>query len=86
MPRKKDTERKTETPRIRTAKRSCFYCGAKLEPTYTDVVTLRKFVSDRSKIIPKLRSGACSKHQRAISKQVKYARFLALLPFVTPIH
>src|SRR3989344_279569 len=61
-------------------KRECFFCKGKIEPSYTDIVTLRKFVSDRAKIVPKMRSSACSKHQRRITKQVKYARHLSLLP------
>lgn len=66
-------------------KRECFFCKSKTEPTYTDIITLRKFVSDRAKIVPKMRSSACSKHQRRITKQVKYARHLSLLPFTPKV-
>lgn len=72
----------TNTPLV---KKVCFFCKstdpALKNPIYTDVVTLRKFVTDRGKIVAKQRSGACSKHQRKIALNVKYARHLALLPF-----
>lgn len=73
---------KTKSPR---QKRGCSFCQSSSEPSYTDTAGLRRFVSDRSKIVPKLRSGLCSKHQRKVTKQIKYARHLALLPFVTRI-
>lgn len=66
-------------------KRGCSFCQSKSEPKFTDTAGLRRFISDRSKIVPKLRSGLCSKHQRKVTKQIKYARHLALLPFVTRI-
>ena len=67
------------------AKRGCFFCQNKSTPTYTDLAVLRRFITDRAKILPKLRSNVCSKHQRAVAKNVKYARHLALLPFVPKV-
>jgi small subunit ribosomal protein S18 len=83
MPKKEQkTERiYDEAPR----RRSCLFCDEKKTPTYTDAITLRKFLSDRSKIIPRSRSGACSKHQRLVAREIKHARHLALLPFVTKL-
>lgn len=82
MPKKKDKKKTNRKNEIRMARnRVCFYCQEKKEPTYTDSQTLRKFVSDRMKITPRLRSGACSKHQRAVTQQIKYARHLSLIPF-----
>ena len=46
---------------------------------------LRRYVSDRGKIEPRRRSGACARHQRALAAAIKRARFLALLPY-TPEH
>ena len=66
-------------------KKVCLFCQNKSTPTYTDLVTLRRFLTDRAKILPKLRSGVCSKHQRAVTKNIKYARHLALLPFVPKV-
>ncbi len=66
-------------------KKVCFFCENNKKPTYTDSQTLRKFMSDRSRIVSHLRSGVCSKHQRGVSKEIKHARHLALLPFVAKI-
>lgn len=66
-------------------KRGCLFCQSKSTPTYTDLVNLRRFLTDRAKILPRSRSGICSRHQRAIAKNIKYARHLALLPFVPKV-
>ena len=66
-------------------KRGCFFCQSKTDPSYTDLVTLKKFLTERAKIVAKLRSSVCSKHQRAVAKHIKYARHLALLPFVPKV-
>ena len=50
--------------------------------TYKDFDKLRRFISDRGKILPRRVTGNCAKHQRYISRVVKRARVLALLPFV----
>ncbi len=70
------------TPR---RKRVCAFCEGKKEPTYIDSQTLKKFMSDRSRIIPRSKSGVCSKHQRRVTREIKHARHLALLPFVASI-
>lgn len=67
-------------------KKVCFYCENKKNVIYTDTATLSRFVSERVKIVPKIRSGACSKHQRQITKHIKYARHLGLLPFVARVN
>lgn len=67
------------------SKRKCIFCQNKKEPQYSDVVSLRKFITDRGRILPRLRSGVCSKHQRRVTKQIKYARHLALLPFTPKV-
>ncbi|MBI2593386.1 30S ribosomal protein S18 [Candidatus Daviesbacteria bacterium] len=64
-------------------KKTCFFCDNSKEPAFTDSASLRRFMSDRSRINPKQRSGVCSKHQRGLSSQIKYARHLAMLPFIT---
>jgi small subunit ribosomal protein S18 len=50
--------------------------------TYKDVYQLKKFTSVRGKIIHPEKSGVCRKHQRQLSKAIKRARYLALLPYV----
>lgn len=66
-------------------KKTCMFCQSKTIPLYTDVATLKRFISDRAKIVSRLRSGVCSKHQRKLSKQIKYARHLSLLPFTPKV-
>jgi small subunit ribosomal protein S18 len=66
-------------------KKVCFFCENGKEPHYTDAAALRKFISDRSRIVSKMRSGVCSKHQRELTSQIKYARHLALVPFITRV-
>lgn len=66
-------------------KKACFFCQSKTAPSYTDVTNLRRFLTDRAKIVPKLKSSLCSKHQRRVCEQIKYARHLAILPFVPKV-
>ncbi|MGB9797174.1 MAG: 30S ribosomal protein S18 [bacterium] len=64
-------------------KKSCIFCANKVkEIDYKDVDTLRKFLTERAKIIPKRVTGTCAKHQRALARAIKRARIMALLPFV----
>lgn len=63
----------------------CMFCQNKTSPSYTDIVSLKRFISDRAKIVSRLRSGTCAKHQRFLSKNIKYARHLSLLPFTPKI-
>ncbi len=66
-------------------KKTCFFCEKKQEPAYTDMSNLRRYVSDRSKIMGKQRTGACSKHQRRVTREIKYARHLSIIPFVNKL-
>ncbi len=51
---------------------------------YKDVEIIKKYISsDKGKILPRRATGACAKHQRHIAKEVKKARFMALIPFVS---
>lgn len=67
------------------SKRECFFCKNKSTPSYTDLASLRRYLTDRAKIVGRERSGICSKHQRGITKNIKYARHLVLLPFVPKV-
>jgi small subunit ribosomal protein S18 len=49
---------------------------------YKDTQTLRRFMSPHSKILSHNRTGTCPKHQRMVTKALKHARHMALLPFV----
>lgn len=61
----------------------CFFCQMKVEPSFKDIENLKKFVSLRGKILSREKTGVCAKHQRKLSKQIKYARYLALIPYVS---
>jgi small subunit ribosomal protein S18 len=64
----------------------CLFCRDKIENIdYKNPVALRSYVSDRGKIVPRRKSGACAKHQRCVAEAIKRARILALLP-LAPSH
>jgi len=64
----------------------CRFCVDKtLTIDYKNLGTLRYFVTERGKIIPRRISGNCAKHQRQITTAIKRSRNLAILPFTTPI-
>lgn len=71
--------------RQRRAKRKvCTFCMEKSEAIdYKDINKLRKFVTERGKILPRRISGNCDKHQRELTRAIKRARNIALLPFTT---
>ena len=63
-------------------KKVCLFCENKDKAIdYKDVATLKKFVTEKGKILPSRQTGTCPKHQRAITVAVKRARNIALLPF-----
>lgn len=76
---KKDSPKKTKSAR---QKATCFFCEQGSLPDYKNVAELEKFLSDRGRILPRGRSGVCAKHQRRLTKAIKRARHLALLPFI----
>lgn len=61
----------------------CFFCKYNSQPDYKDLENLTKFLSPRMKVLSREKSGVCAKHQRELSKQIKYARFLALIPYTS---
>lgn len=63
----------------------CPFCESGKNPDYKEVEPLRRFVSDRGKIIPRSRTGVCAKHQRRLAQSIKRTRFLGLIPFTTQI-
>ena len=71
-------------PVMRRRKKICIFCADKVDfIDYKDAAKLRKFISERGKIIPRRISGTCSKHQRELNTAIKRARQVALLPYVT---
>ncbi len=72
-----------ERPR-RGRKRVCSFCVEKVENIdYKDVNKLKKYVSERAKIVPRRMTGVCSKHQRRLTTAIKRARHLAMMPYVS---
>ena len=70
-------------PAVRRRKKVCIFCADKVDfIDYKDSAKLRKFISERGKILPRRISGACAKHQRDINTAIKRARQVALLPYI----
>ena len=68
----------------RRRRKVCVFCADKVAYIdYKDSAKLRKFISERGKILPRRISGTCAVHQRAVNTAIKRARNMALLPFVT---
>ena len=66
----------------RPRRKVCSVCVDKVEHIdYKDVAKLRRFVTERGKILPRRISGNCAKHQRQVTVAIKRARNIALLPF-----
>ena len=67
----------------RRRKKVCTFCADKIdEIDYKDTARLRKYVSERAKILPRRISGTCAKHQRQLTLAIKRARHVALMPYI----
>jgi len=80
------TSKKLAAPKKerRPKRKVCTFCAEKIsEINYKDVTRLRKYISERGKILPRRISGNCAKHQRLLTVAVKRARIIAFLPFVS---
>jgi len=65
-------------------KKVCKLCLKKAQSVdYKDVELLRRFITERGKILPRRITGTCARHQRMLSRAIKRARMIALLPFVS---
>lgn len=68
-------------------KKVCQFCADKDKKIdYKDVETLQNYITDRGKILPRRVTGTCAMHQRAVTKAIKRARVVALLPFDADIN
>jgi len=62
----------------------CRFCEHKeMRIDYKDERTLKRYTNERGKIIPRRMSGACARHQRALTRAIKCARHLAILPYAS---
>jgi small subunit ribosomal protein S18 len=78
----RDRPRRRYIPR----RKVCAFCVEKIQSIdYKDVGRLRRYLSDRFKIDPRRKTGTCARHQRALSRAIKRARIVALLP-LSPDH
>ncbi len=65
-------------------KKVCKFCTEKIDAIpYRDVRLLQGFVAERGKIVPRRLTGVCTMHQRRLTRAIKQARNIALLPFAT---
>lgn len=68
----------------RKRRKVCAFCAEKSQNIdYKDTAKLRRFLSERSKILPRRATGTCAMHQRELTEAIKRSRQIALLPYVT---
>ncbi len=72
----------TKVRRIKTNK-PCAFCGSKTLPVWSDYEKLVEYLSPRGRMLPRMLTGVCVKHQRELATAIKQARHLGLLPFTT---
>ena len=76
-----DRENRSAKPRKR--RKVCQFCVDKMTHVdYKDTARLKKYLSERGKILPRRTTGTCAQHQRQLTEAVKRARQIALLPYV----
>jgi len=68
--------------RFRARKRVCAFCVERIALDYKQHDILSRYVNEYGRIRPRRQTGACARHQRALAREVKRARHIALLPFV----
>lgn len=78
-------QREQRSPmRMRKKRKVCAFCTEKLtDIDYKDIPRLKKFLSERSKILPRRITGNCAKHQRLLTIAVKRSRYIALIPYIS---
>jgi len=76
-----DGEEKGKFPYKPAKKKVCIFCVDKItEIDYKDVSKLRKFITEKGKILPRRQTGTCARHQRELTIAIKRARTMGLLP------
>ena len=74
---------KPNKPSNKNVGSTCYFCTNNIDLIdYKDVILLRQYINTVGKIIPRKRTGVCSKHQRTLAKAIKRSRIIGLLPFV----
>ena len=78
-----ENEKNDRAMHRKARKKVCHFCVDRGEAIdYKDVARLRKFISERAKILPRRVTGTCAAHQRELTTAIKRARQIALLPYV----
>ena len=74
---------KNRRPGGKGRRKVCAFCVDKVEAIdYKDTAKLRRYVSERAKILPRRVTGTCAKHQRMVTTAVKSARYMSLMPYI----
>lgn len=82
--RTENTQQRPYRQAPRRRKKVCVFCAEKMEYIdYKDTARLRKFVSERSKLLPRRITGTCAKHQRQLTLAIKRSRQMALMPYIS---
>lgn len=78
------TEKMDRPVRRKTRKKVCMFCVDRVETIdYKDIARLRKYISERAKILSRRTTGTCARHQRELTTAIKRARHIALLPYTS---
>ena len=77
------TEKMDRPVRRKGRNKGCMFCVVRVETiVYKDIARLRKFISERAKILSRRTTGTCARHQRELTTAIKRARHIALLPYI----
>ncbi len=84
MTNEKEAVRPARPQQNRKRRKVCQFCADKAQfIDYKDTAKLKRYLSERSKILPRRATGTCAMHQRQLTTAIKQARQIALLPYVT---
>ena len=76
-------EKVTKKPYKQQKKKVCMFCTEKVAVIdFKDTSKLRRYITEKGKILPRRQTGVCAKHQRMLANSIKRARYMALLPYV----
>ncbi|MFH0886593.1 MAG: 30S ribosomal protein S18 [bacterium] len=77
-----DNDKRDRSKFKKKRRRICVFCADKAVIDYKDIDFVKRFMSDRGKILPRRTSGNCAKHQRWVAQEVKKARQIGFVPYV----
>ena len=74
-------EREFKKTRRAPRRKVCAFCTEKAAIDYKDVARIKRFITEKGKILPRRQTGTCAKHQRELAIAIKRARYMALIPY-----